>query len=715
MCACAHCVQVMAIVGFEVDQVIRGGNPDGSDMSVPINAAYNHHFDGTLNNGKKSTLVKLGPNDPRLQILEARSGHKVGTSPYIAVEHTAGVGGAPTSIQLGGGNGGEYRKTFHGSAPGFVQIIESPTEMQITPMQIDTWNRDKMNLTGNSPFVSGPVPRNSLAPTVGVDALYSGLLECPLTTRITKNIESNYDLLGSGRCDDKGLIATAAECFSAAAKALGLRDSAGVLLTKIVNEANTAAPTGCSITALSAGKFEVVFNLGKDSAAQCGRHAAVKLGSAASFVNTTVELNFSASRATPAVATITLRGPAKNWFGVGFGADSMKNTYAIIVDGGTGAVSERVLGDHVEGQLLSPPSVTVVSSAVKKGVRTIVLQRAAKGATAAHYTFAGNDTAISLIDAIGSTPALSYHLEKTASTIFMLPVGGANVSGACICAHEPLPFGQGKGTLIYTPVAGDKGERGTKTELGYSNRCAPAPRGDLFWQKNPMCDVRTFTGGQTACHHMWSLLDADQPIPWPEQPINYTMKWRFHYQEYDPKVHTTIQYSHLGAGTDWSIGAGSVGAGIGSEYDVPKCAPGVPGCNKEADGTWVHTITGTFKVGNGKQFAPTAYKIYPVVAHLHCHAPTCLSMAIYNNATGDLMCEEVATYGNDTLAAGAHFGEPGYIAVPPCVWGRPEDGLEEPYDISNITLRVVKRANGTYGHHGEMAHGEIYYIDQPRG
>ena len=73
--------------------------------------------------------------------MERASGHKVGSSPYIAVEHTVGVGGAPTNLRLGGGNGGEYRKTFHGYAPSYAQIIESPTEMQITPMQIDTWNR----------------------------------------------------------------------------------------------------------------------------------------------------------------------------------------------------------------------------------------------------------------------------------------------------------------------------------------------------------------------------------------------------------------------------------------------------------------------------------------------------------------------------------------------------------------------------------------------
>merc|ERR1712216_260299 len=95
----------------------------------------------------------------------------------------------------------------------------------------------------------------------------------------------------------------------------------------------------------------------------------------------------------------------------------------------------------------------------------------------------------------------------------------------------------------------------------------------------------------------------------------------------------------------------------------------------------------------------------PVVAHLHCHAPTCLSMAVYNNATGKLLCKEVARFGKGHPGTG--FDEPGFIAVPPCVWGNPEDGLEPPPDLAGVMLRVVKTANATYGHHGEMAHGEI--------
>ena len=43
--------KVMAVVGFEVDQVIRVSQNGDQDISVPISAAYNHHYSGSLNNG----------------------------------------------------------------------------------------------------------------------------------------------------------------------------------------------------------------------------------------------------------------------------------------------------------------------------------------------------------------------------------------------------------------------------------------------------------------------------------------------------------------------------------------------------------------------------------------------------------------------------------------------------------------------------------------
>jgi len=489
------------------------------------------------------------------------------------------------------------------------------------------------------------------------------------------------------------------------AKAVGRSLAAGAI-TQIVDDATGATPQGCSVTASngSVERLEITFNTAANPS-RCGDKLAMRIAEVNSFVNTSIAIDPAAS-----TVKLTLSGPASVWFAVGYGGVVMKGTYAVVVDG-SGHVTERALGDHTSGDELAS-SVTVASSSMTDGIRTIVLTRSVLGASPSHFSFNTSDASVALITAVGSGPTLAYHREKTTVTAWLLPTRAPNVSGACVCARAPLPFGQGKGSFVYTPVAGDKGERGQPTTVDFYNKCAAPPRGDLLAQNNPTCDVRTYTGGQTACHHMWSLLDADQPIPWPDKPIKYSLKWRFWYQEYDPTVHNTVQYSSLGKYTDWSIGAGPMSPGFGAEYDVPKCADGVPGCSRDSDtGTWVHTITGVFTVKGGAQFANTGGKILPVVAHLHCHAPTCLSMAVFDNATGALLCEEVAVYGNASRSD--KFSEPGYIAVPPCLWGSPEHGLEAPIDISNITLRVVKRANATYGHHGEMAHGEIYYVDTP--
>jgi len=84
-------------------------------------------------------------------------------------------------------------------------------------------------------------------------------------------------------------------------------------------------------------------------------------------------------------------------------------------------------------------------------------------------------------------------------------------------------------------------------------------------------------------------------------------------------------------------------------------------------------------------------------------------MAVYNNATGDLICMEKPIYGGTGKVPEKQYDESGFILVPPCLWGSREHGLEPPPNLDGIMLHVVKTANATYGHHGEMAHGQIYY------
>merc|ERR1711924_413196 len=144
---------------------------------------------------------------------------------------------------------------------------------------------------------------------------------------------------------------------------------------------------------------------------------------------------------------------------------------------------------------------------------------------------------------------------------------------------------------------------------------------------------------------------------------------------------------------------------IGSpwEFDVPKCSEGVPGCSMEGN-SWIHTINGS-TMGH-HTFA---------ALNFHCHAPTCLSMAVYacakgtpledcNATVGKLLCMQRPVYGGsgNTALHGTRFDEAGYIAIPDCFWGAEEYGLEAPINVEGIPLHMVKTSNATWGHYGEM-------------
>ena len=106
--------------GFEVDQVRK--TPEG-DVSLPINLAYNHHYGATLvGSGSRMERVPYDPNDGgRTSLLTPEPGWDT-----IPVEHTPSKAGLPTSLWCGYSNGGEFRKSFHGLPPPFVQVVESP-------------------------------------------------------------------------------------------------------------------------------------------------------------------------------------------------------------------------------------------------------------------------------------------------------------------------------------------------------------------------------------------------------------------------------------------------------------------------------------------------------------------------------------------------------------------------------------------------------------
>jgi hypothetical protein len=172
-------------------------------------------------------------------------------------------------------------------------------------------------------------------------------------------------------------------------------------------------------------------------------------------------------------------------------------------------------------------------------------------------------------------------------------------------------------------------------------------------------------------------------------------------QPYNASYHTPLHYGH---DTDLVIGSPY-------EYDVPKCAdhPTPAGCSFDnRSSTWIHTITGN-KMGR-HHFSQLNF---------HCHAPTCLAMSVYacskdtkledcNTTNGKLLCREEPVYGGtgNPKLSGSKFDEPGYIAIPDCLWGSADQGLEAPFDLTDTPLHMVKTANATWGHFGEMAGGQ---------
>lgn len=190
-------------------------------------------------------------------------------------------------------------------------------------------------------------------------------------------------------------------------------------------------------------------------------------------------------------------------------------------------------------------------------------------------------------------------------------------------------------------------------------------------------------------------------IPWADQPLQYHLKFRIWSQIYNASYHKAVRRTSMG-----DLGAGP--SGSGAEFDVPKCAEGIMGCKKRADGTWVHTIRSTFTASGSL-----------VAHHGHCHAPTCLSMALYrcdksvkvcNATTGELLCNQEPVYGGSGKVPNKNMNEKGFILQPPCIWGDPEFGLEPPVKVDGYTLHNVKTSNANYGHHGEMAHPQVYVV-----
>jgi hypothetical protein len=406
--------KVIAIQGYEQDQVIvtplgsPGKNPD-QDVSVPINWAYNHHYCAWMG----------GKHSERKEIATPADHYGSGAHGQAFINATVDKEDqsgrlfpdtAQTKWFISEGNGGESRKSFHGYPEGFAQLIESPQNWHITPMQIDTRNRVHgvtaadvkkcTNFSGvgeNGKPCAGYEPRQARYGRnwAGVDKSpadpghYSGILECPCNGRFggapefyptqkTKVMARSITAIPSGTCGNGKEFKGAQACFDAIA---GL----GFNATSIANKTETdpKQPAGCVLIKNADGSADALFN--KGGSGSCTASKVKEAGSTSAVTGVTVGISLrntgldSEGPEAPAAngtATITLTGPADRWFAVGLHAKIMADQpYTLVVN--ASGVTERKLAtcgteaDHCAGTPLAS-SVKLVSNTVTNGQRTVV-------------------------------------------------------------------------------------------------------------------------------------------------------------------------------------------------------------------------------------------------------------------------------------------------------------------------------------------------------
>jgi len=721
--------KTMAITGYEQDQVMvfptgqAGVNPT-KDVSVPINWAYNHHYMMYMT-GQYSKLEKVD-RDPD-DVLAHGAPRK-----WMAVDNDAALLRADPSMpgkqMFSEGNGGESRKSFHGYPDGFAQLIESPEEWHITPMQIDTRNRDcgiTVNDLGNcTKYTPGPEPKQArYGMPIPKNTPVSGILECPCTERFggdptiypdtkTRELEHVYKAIGASACDDDEpnnpnnptngkTITTALQCWDSVA-AIGLSK-----ITKHTTN-NPKLPRGCSVVEGKDGSASATFNSATQSSSQCSS-SPVRAGQTTSAINTTLKVTLNA---TADLATIEVSGPSKNWFGIGLNAVEMDNSPWTLVSTPDGIFEQQIgtcgsEAEHCIGTLLNK-SITVLSNTVVNGIRTVTVTRPLKGLTKAHYSFDLARPTIPFITASGYSSTFGYHhyhAPCVSGTSCPVPLPQPVIT--LLAANEPTCVcNEG----IVGKLCGSDG-KGCKS---FTKKCKAAPAGSLLEQKNPTCNSGSYVGGLRCCSHKTILLDVDQPIR-PEL-LKYHMKFRFWFQEYKPQAPNSIASKPSHYNLDRIYQQTEANAG---EYDIPPAfaKPGfpIPGydkwpANKTTPGT---TCTGTCPDGDDCECVHTIhYKwienptkpMRLIYAGGHCHAPSCISMELYRNDTGELLCLQSPKIGKGTVTDGNKFDEEGYIAVPPCLWGA-DKGLQPSILLPAGTplLAIKKNRNTHMGHYGEMA------------
>lgn len=226
--------KIMAVTGFEFD--ILRNTSDGKVEHVPCYESYNHHYaQMIIGKGADGTAKNFDPEAP------VQNSH--GGPRWVAIPNGKDSGSGFSTQSFNEHNGNEARQTYHGMPNGYVVPIESPQTWHMTPMQINTRNPDGSGTRCNDDC---PLPRKQNA---WKGAPWSGILECPCSTRATKYFMYEMRATNDGGCTYNSSLTSSSECFENAAKA----SKKIITLNSTVTDATK--PHGCFVQ-----NTEAIFN-----------------------------------------------------------------------------------------------------------------------------------------------------------------------------------------------------------------------------------------------------------------------------------------------------------------------------------------------------------------------------------------------------------------------------------------------------------------------
>lgn len=209
-------------------------------------------------------------------------------------------------------------------------------------------------------------------------------------------------------------------------------------------------------------------------------------------------------------------------------------------------------------------------------------------------------------------------------------------------------------------------------------------------ENNSVCAATTYHGGLRCCEDGEFCLEPEE-LASQDTTSSYHLRYTIEYADIGPETRALYVGGCCDASGDLEH-TGNV------EYDVPLCDPEThPGC--------VHTLATRQRLdGNGHsvfRFAdddsgplePADREVELVYAVGHQHRGG-LGISLYDDATGDLLCASVPTYGEGDVAG----DERGYVvAMSTCA-------LDPPRRMrASDVVRVVALYNNTVAHTGAMS------------